>query len=522
MWVKFDSFTGTDCLFDGYYEAASVAYGYVCLSDSNNKVKFRSYNYPNYTDTVSETSLSTGVWYHLAFVSNQSQASVYINGVLDATGSTVGISTNTNTRFTIGAFRYAPGTVNYFDGSIDQVRIFSRALRPYEVEALYTEEYCTPTIVPSEHFTAITYEGTGTTQSTNSLLNQVGSVDFQPDLVWIKDRDGGDNHVLQDSIRGVNSVLFSNLRNAESGDTNNITSFDSNGFSIGASTRVNANGENHVAWNFKAGGAAVTISGNNISNASRSANTDSGFSIIKFTSNGNTINAPHGLNQTPELVITKSTNNIRDWYTWFKDFNQSEILQLNDARAVRTVTNFWNSIPDSTNVYYDASQNNNLDEFVFYCFHSVEGFSNFGSYVGTGNTVNVVTGFEPAMIIIKRTDSIEDWKIIDNKRGFANSLEPNESIAEETGNNSNFVLSENGFTIGDTSGDYNANGGSYIYMAFAADPTTIEPSLEDSFNTVLYTGNGGTQSYYRCRISARFTMDKRTHRCKWASIKRFS
>ena len=50
------------------------------------------------------------------------------------------------------------------------------------------------------------------------------------------------------------------------------------------------------------------------------------------------------------------------------------------------------------------------------------------------------------------------------------------------------------FTIGDTSGDYNANGGSYIYMAFAADPTTIEPSLEDSFNTVLYTGNGGTQS----------------------------
>ena len=34
----------------------------------------------------------------------------------------------------------------------------------------------------------------------------------------------------------------------------------------------------------------------------------------------------------------------------------------------------------------------------------------------------------------------------------------------------------------------------YIYMAFAADPTTVEPSLEDSFNTVTYTGNGGTQS----------------------------
>ena len=31
-------------------------------------------------------------------------------------------------------------------------------------------------------------------------------------------------------------------------------------------------------------------------------------------------------------------------------------------------------------------------------------------------------------------------------------------------------------------------------MAFAADPTTVEPTLEDSFNTVTYTGNGGTQT----------------------------
>ena len=46
---------------------------------------------------------------------------------------------------------------------------------------------------------------------------------------------------------------------------------------------------------------------------------------------------------------------------------------------------------------------------------------------------------------------------------------------------------ENGFEItGNWHNPDNNNGWAYIYMAFAADPTTIEPSLEDSFNTVLY------------------------------------
>ena len=73
------------------------------------------------------------------------------------------------------------------------------------------------------------------------------------------------------------------------------------------------------------------------------------------------------------------------------------------------------------------------------------------------------------MIIIKRTDSIEDWKIIDNKRGnFANSLEPNEAITEEIGNNSGFSFNSTSFTIGDPHGDYNASGGTYIYLAIKA------------------------------------------------------
>jgi hypothetical protein len=134
-----------------------------------------------------------------------------------------------------------------FSGSLDQVRIFSRALRPYEVEALYTEEYCTPTIVPSEHFNTVTYTGNGGTQS-------ITGVGFQPDFSWIKVRATG-THQLTDSVRGVTKNLFSNQTLAEYTETNTIQSFDSDGFTLGSEGRSNGNGFDFVAWNFKAGGA---------------------------------------------------------------------------------------------------------------------------------------------------------------------------------------------------------------------------------------------------------------------------
>ena len=432
------------------------------------------------------TGLTDGNWHHVATTYDGSLAKVYLDGNLIGTGSAGAVSTNSS-NFAIGA--YNTGVDALFNGSIDQVRIFNRALRPYEVEALYTEEYCTPTIVPSEHFNTVTYTGNGSTQS-------VTGVGFQPDFVWIKPRSFADNHVLSDSVRGINKSLASNTASAE--NTLGITSFDSNGFSLPSWGNVTSNGNTFVSWNFKAGGAAVTNTDGTIT-SQVSANAEAGFSIVKFTgslTSGQTVG--HGLTEAPSVVILKDLDSVANWYIYHQGTGTTSGY-INYLRFDTTAGDY------SDKIFYPINFNTSTftpgnDETVLqgnviaYCFAEVEGFSNFGSYVGTGNTVNVVTGFEPAMIIIKRSDSTEDWKIIDNKRGFANSLEPNESIAEEVGNNSNFILSDNGFTIGDPHGDYNANGGKYIYMAFAADPTAVEPSLEDSFNTVTYTGNGGTQN----------------------------
>jgi len=114
--------------------------------------------------------------------------------------------------------------------------------------------------------------------------------------------------------------------------------------------------------------------------------------------------------------------------------------------------------------------------FICYAFHSVEGFSKFGSFSGNGLSNDgpfVHTGFRPAFLMLKRTDSTSNWSIIDAKRNtynvVTNYLDPNVSDAERTDFNwADFT--SNGFKVIGTNTAWNVSGGTYIYMAFAENP----------------------------------------------------
>ena len=112
----------------------------------------------------------------------------------------------------------------------------------------------------------------------------------------------------------------------------------------------------------------------------------------------------------------------------------------------------------------------------------------------TGPIVN--TGFEPAFVIIKRTDSSDNWSMTDNKRSSsnprANALFPNLTQSELTSGYSVNYLS-NGFQIADSGGGVNASGGTFLYIAFASDASTA-PVLADSFDILPYTGTGNNQT----------------------------
>jgi hypothetical protein len=503
FWLKLNSITGEDYVLD-VYDEASAARGYAISTDASNKIKFRAWN-NNFAEVLSSSTLSLNTWYYIAMVATQTSASIYINGSLDNSGSLNGFSFQAQQSTSIGAYRgtVGGGPIAFLDGSLDQVRIFNRVLRPYEIEALYTEEYCTPTIVPSEHFNTVLYTGTGASQS-------ITNVGFQPDFTWIKNRSRVDvSHSLQDSVRGTGAskTLYTDgtYYEGQYGNFGYISSFDIDGFTVNPSSsalHTSQSGDTYVAWNFKAGGSAVTNTDGTIT-SQVSANTEAGFSIVTWTglgANGQTVG--HGLGTPPQLIITKCRNlSGEHWYTYSEEIGNTKFLALNLTSAARTATeagygagsNFWNDTSPTSSVFSlgniaEIKSNNH----VAYCFAEVEGFSNFGSYVGTTTTsgTTVITGFEPAFVMIKRTDATGFWTILDNKRDTTNPndkpLYANAANAESTGQATNFY--ENGFQPVTLDSDVNSSG-SYIYMAFAADPTTIEPSLEDSFNTVLWTGD---------------------------------
>ena len=341
-------------------------------------------------------------------------------------------------------------------------------------------------------------------------------------MVWIKKRSSSTNsdHVLQDSVRGISGsggafILYPNLTNAEDvSDTNYFTSFNSNGFSLGSSTYYNGSGETYVAWCWKAADTTTTIAANSVGNTIASnvrANTDAGFSIGIYTGN-NTAGATigHGLNSTPELVIVKLRSGLspKAWTVYAEPLGNTKFLYLNSSNAAGTY-NFWNNTSPTSSVISlssDTNVNSSSGNYVFYAFHSVDGYSKIGSYTGTGTSNGnfVETGFEPAFVMVKRTDGgAQNWVMFDNKRSTTNprtkklaanlSSDENNSGTIGTDAQDNLDFYADGFRPVTSNNHTNISGGTFIYLAIAADPDTTTPTVENSFDVVTYSGTGAAQ-----------------------------
>ncbi len=317
------------------------------------------------------------------------------------------------------------------------------------------------------YFNTVTYTGNGSTQS-------ISGVGFKPDLVWIKSRSAATNHKLTDIVRGTTKGLVSNTAAAETTDTNGLTAFGSDGFTLGTDSVYNNSGATYVAWCWKAGGAAVTNTDGSIT-SEVSANVDAGFSIVKYTGNGtNGATVGHALGVAPDLIFIKAISGISgNWITYDSVNSATNYLLLNGTAAPSTdLTPFNDTNPNSTVFSLGISSNTNSgNPFIAYCFAEKAGFSKFGSYPGNGSATGpiVTTGFEPAFVMVKRYDSTGNWVILDNKRDTSNpidkTLNPNLSAAESTENSIDFNATT--FQLKSTNADTNANTATYIYMAFA-------------------------------------------------------
>jgi hypothetical protein len=320
----------------------------------------------------------------------------------------------------------------------------------------------------------VLYTGSGADQS-------IGSLAFQPDFVWIKNRTFGTannsySHALFDSVRGVGRDLNSNETSAESpfSASFSLTSFDSNGFSISdGGTLTNASGSTYVSWNWLAGGTSVLNQQGTI-DSQVSANTDAGFSIVSWTDDANTSSTVgHGLNSTPELIITKNRDGAFNWFTWTTVIDGSyDYLNLNLADS--KTDDSTRALPTSSVFTNVGSTSGNKQ--IAYCFYSVEGYSKIGSYTGSASLPFVHCGFRPAWILIKRTDtpSSESWTIKDTTRSPHNEsteeIYANLSDGEFDDVYGNADFLSNGFKLRSNNLHANTTGATYIFLAFAEAP----------------------------------------------------
>ena len=338
---------------------------------------------------------------------------------------------------------------------------------------------------PSDYFETVLYTGTGSTQSITSL-------DFQPDWVWGKTRNDTQDHQIIDSVRGATKLLATNGTAAEFTDTNNLTSFNSNGFTVGSSGGINGSSDTLVTWCWKAG---TSVSGNTggsgtAKSYSGSVNTDAGFSITSFTGNGtigHTI--PHSLNAIPSMFIIKKyggsgDSTARDWDVYHQSLGNTKVIFLNTTAAYSTSSEYWNdTTPTSSVITLGANDqiNGNNNTYICYAFAEKQGYSKFGSYVGNGNADGtfVYTGQKSAFIMVKSTGGESNWQMSDNKRNTFNEvnkhLRANSSGAEFTNYPIDFL--SNGFKLRATDTDTNGSGTTYIFMAFAENPFTTSTGV---------------------------------------------
>ena len=346
---------------------------------------------------------------------------------------------------------------------------------------------------PSKYFNALAYVGN------DSSDRDVLGVGFQPEFVWIKNRDATAWHMMQDAVRGANKVIYSHETNAEYTDNENghVNSFIADGFNVDAGSAGNVNelNENYVAWCWDAGTSAnssANTDGTDITVAigNQWVNQTAGFSVTKFTGSGSGAansdsgdSVGHGLSAAPDYIMIKKLTSANGWPVWHSSFNALEVLALQSSNSVDSSNYCYPSVPTATAVPLGNNPeiNDNADDFIMYAWNATPGFSAFGQYIGNAGSAGAFCycGFKPKYVLLKGQSFAGNFNVFDSARNPTNPangrLFPNSSGAQvddsSSGNRVNMLA--NGFEIAGSNADTNNNTSTFVWCAFAEHPFKV-------------------------------------------------
>jgi len=255
---------------------------------------------------------------------------------------------------------------------------------------------------------------------------------------------------------------------------------------------MNTSMESFVSWDW-----FIETTGSGTANADGATDTTatlvdttSGVSISTYSGTGSATTFGHGLGAVPKFIIVKErANDAGSWFVYHASMSadpQTDYMVLDDLGLIVDDSTVWNDTAPTSTVFSVGTHddvNASGDTYVALCFSEIEGFSAFGSYTGNGVSGNgplIYTGFAPAWLMIRRTDVGESWHIKDDKRSPYNPrdeyLDAATTQVDNTYNGYLVDFLSNGFkptgvtTGGLTLASINADGGHYMYMAWAANP----------------------------------------------------
>ena len=324
----------------------------------------------------------------------------------------------------------------------------------------------------------VLYTGNGGTQTISGL-------NFSPDLVWIKDRSGTQDHRLYDTVREANREIYSNSPSAAVNNPNSLTGFNTDGFNLGTEPGVNGVDTEYVAWAWDAGDNTPALNTTGTLASTVKVNPTTGFSIATYTGAGAADSIGHGLGVAPKFVLVKGIDDGYDWKVYHSSLGAGQYLILNsdspqvsDSSAIT-----WNGLDPTSSVINLGSGvgvTNSGSNFVTYSWSEVPGYSQFGGYTGNGSVQGpfIHTGFKPAWLMIKRINGSDHWYMYDNKRDGVqyDQLTANIDDAEYSADDYPAIdVHSNGFQLISANAGRNANGGVYVYMAFAELPQQYLP-----------------------------------------------
>ena len=344
-------------------------------------------------------------------------------------------------------------------------------------------------------FSTYLYTGNGSTQTITNGIDLAG----KGGLTWIKSRtntSGGEtSHVLVDTVRGSSKWLASEATSSETTNVNLVTGFTTSGFSVGnAPYWGNENAIPYASWTFR--------------------EQPKFFDVVTYTGTGVAgLTVPHNLGSEPGCIIVKNiTDGSADWAVYHRSIGNTGGLTLNNTNATTTGSAYWNNTsPTSTQFTLGSFTRTNVagQSFVAYLFaHNAGGFGltgtdnviSCGTFTtdGTGAAGNITLGYEAQWLLIKRSDGVGSWNIIDVMRGSSltsyNYLQPNASTQESSSTSAGQGIfpTATGFFVGT---NFPAASATYIYVAIRRGPMKVPTLGTTVFLPTAFSGNGGSGSY---------------------------